>query len=253
MKNVQTEPEPFGVSFSKYKSFFLLLLLVYAALSFAHRSTAEEKNEVAEIIRAYGGKDALSRVSALTAEGKITTFMPEDKGTYFLYLKRSGKLLVDIKYTKRTEKRILNGDKGYSGTDEKVAEVTGPSYNAMVYQYDQLDLPYGLLDSAFGVRYVKKDRLRERTVDVLGLIDRSGNEMDIAVDSETHFIVKTSGSFMMGGEKAVLSSEFRDFRKVGGIELPFTLVNYADGFKISETRITKYTVNPDIGDSVFSP
>ncbi len=58
---------------------------------------------------------------------------------------------------------------------------------------------------------------------------------------------------MMGGEKAVLSSEFGDFRKTGGIMLPFTIVNYADGSKISETRITTYTVNPDMADSVFSP
>lgn len=49
-----------------------------------------------------------------------------------------------------------------------------------------------------------------------------------------------------------MSAEFGDFKKVGRIALPFTIVNYADGSKISETRIIKYTINPDISDSAFS-
>ena len=252
MKDIQPDSKPAGMVFSKFKPFFLSCLLLFAA-SFAYCSSTSEKTVVAKIVQVYGGKDALARVSSLTAEGNITTFMPKDEGTYFLMMKRNRKLLVDIKYTKRTEKRILNGDKGYNGTDEKVALAEGPAYKAMVYQYDQLDLPYGLLDGTFKVRDVQKDRLRGRSVDVLKLTDRSGNEVDIAVDNATHYIVKTSGYFVMGGEKAVLSSELSDFRKAGGVVFPFTIVNYADGFKISVTRIIKYTINPDIGDLVFSP
>ncbi len=252
MKNAQPASTPFGTTFSKIKP-FLLFLIVFASLSHAHCSSAEEKTVVEKIIQAYGGRDALSRVSALAAEGKITTFMPNDHGTYFLYLKRSGKLLVDIKYTKRMEKRILNRDKGYSGTDKEVSEVTGPAYNAMVYQYDQIDLPYGLTDGAFRVTYLRKDSFRGRPVDVLKLTDKAGNEMEAVVDSENYHIVKTDSLFSMGREKALLSAEFEDFRKVDGVLLPFAIINYADGFKISETRIIKYTINPDIRDTVFSP
>ncbi len=253
MKNVQPEPGPIRTAFSKSKPFFLLLLSVCAALSLAHSSPAEEKIAVAEIVRAYGGREALSRVTSLRAEGEISAFMPEDRGPYVYVLKRSRKLLVDIRYSKGSEKRILDGDKGYSGTNQEVSSVSGAAYRAMVYQYDQLDLPYGLLDGALKVASAKKGRFRGRAVVVLKLRDRSGNEIEAAVDDKTHLIVKTSGSIAVGGAKAVLSSEFSDFRKTGGIVLPFTIVNYADGFKISETKIARYTVNPDITDSVFSP
>jgi hypothetical protein len=253
MKNVQPYSKPFGTTFPRSKPFLLLLLLVSEALFFAHCSLTVEKAEVAKIIQAYGGKETLTRVSSLAAEGKITTFMPKDGGTYSYYLKRNRHLLVDIKYTKRTEKRILNGNLGYSGTDEEAAEVTGSTYDAMVYQYNQLDLPYGLLDSAFRVTYLRKDSFHSRPVVVLKLTDRAGNEMEAAVDSENYHIVKTIGFFGMGREKAGLSTEFSDFRMVDGVLLPFTIVNYADGFKISKTKISKYTINLNISDAAFSP
>jgi len=88
---------------------------------------------------------------------------------------------------------------------------------------------------------------------VLKLTDKRGNEMETAVDSENYHIVKTTGFFGMGQKKAGLSAEFSDFRIVNGVLLPFVIVNYADSFMISETRLSKYTINPDIGDSVFSP
>jgi hypothetical protein len=253
MKDIQPDFKPACMVSSKFKPFFILSCLLLFAASFAYCSSISEKTIVAKIVQAYGGKDALARVSALTAEGKITTFMPKDEGTYFLTMKRNRKLLVDIKYTKRTEKRILNGNRGYSGSDKEVTEVTGSPYEAMVYQYNQLDLPSGLLDGTFRISYLRKDNFHGRSVYVMKLTDRSGNEVDITVDNATHYIVKTSGFFVMGGEKAVLSSELSDFRKAGGVVFPFTIVNYADGFKISETWITKYTVNPDIGDAAFSP
>ncbi len=252
MNNVQTS-KPVSTTFSKIKPFFLLLLSIFAALSFAHCSPSGEKAVVARIIHAYGGKEALSRVSSLSAKGEITTFMPNNEGTYLLTMKRNRKLLVDIKYVKRTEKRILNGNRGYSGTDEEVAEVKGSAYDAMIYQYNQMDLPYGLADETFRIKYLRKDSLHGRSVDVLKLTDKAGNEMEAVVDSENYYIVKTTGIFGAGREKASLNAEFGDFRKVEGIMLPFSIVNYADGFKIGETRITGYTINPDISDSVFSP
>ncbi len=253
MKDIQPDSKPAGMAFLKFKPFFLLSCALLFAACFTKCFPTGEKTVIAKIIQAYGGKDALARVSSLTAEGKITTFMPKDEGTYFLTMKRNRKLLVNIKYTKRTEKRILNGSRGYSGTDKEVTEVTGSAYDAMVYQYNQMDLPYGLLDGTFRAKYLRKDNFHGRPADILKVTDRAGNEMEAVVDSENYHIVKTTGTFGTGQEKAGLSAEFEDFRKVDGILFPFIIVNYADGFKISVTRIIKYTINPDIGDLVFSP
>jgi hypothetical protein len=253
MKNVQPEFKLVCTAFEKCRLFPLLLLLASVPLCPLHCSPAGEEAEVRKIIQAYGGKDALERVSSLAAEGKIITFMPKDGGTYFYYLNRKRQLLVDIKYTKRTEKRILNGDRGYRGTDKETAEVTGSAYDAMVYQYNQLDLPYGLMDNSFRIAHLRKDIFHGRPVVVLKLTDKKGNEMETAVDSENYHIVKTTGFFGMGQKKAGLSAEFSDFRTVNGVLLPFMIVNYADGFMISETKLSKYTINPDISDPVFSP
>lgn len=253
MDSVHYGSGAFRKAISRCWPFSMLLLFATAVVVSAAPSFAADGNLVEKIIQAYGGREALSDVAALRAEGTIETFMPEDHGSYVYLLKRDGRLLVDIRYTNRSEKRILDGNKGYRGTDEEVEAVSGPAFLAMIYQYDQLDLPYGLLGNTFRVSYVKKDLLRGRDVDIMMLTDRSGNEIEIAVDRETHFIVKTSATFTMGEGKAVLSSEFTDFRKIGGIVFPFTIVNYADQFKISNTTIAKYTVNPEIDAAAFSP
>jgi outer membrane lipoprotein-sorting protein len=213
----------------------------------------QEKALIAQIIDAYGGKKKLSEVVSISAEGRITKRFPEDKGTYYRYMKRPGKLLVDIKYSESSEKRILNGNHGYRGTNGKVEAVKGPPYDAMVYQYDQLDLPFGFLDRSLSVAALHKDKLNGADVDVLELKDREGYEIEIYVGARDHLVLKATGYFKIGRNETSLSAEFSDFRKVDGILLPFRITNYARDFKISETEITKYMINPDIPGSVFNP
>ena len=77
--------------------------------------------------------------------------------------------------------------------------------------------------------------------------------MDIYVDAQNSLIVKVTAYFTEGNKKIDLSSEFSDFKKVGGSVFPFTITNYAGGMKIAQTVIEKYSLNPDISDSFFAP
>jgi hypothetical protein len=123
----------------------------------------------------------------------------------------------------------------------------------MVYQYNELNLPYGLLDDMFMVRSLRKDTVNADAVNVLRLADRSGNQMDVFVHEENYRIVKCEGRFVVGAESTSLSAEFGDFRAVDGVLLPFMIVNYAGGRKISITTIDRYQINPTIDDSLFLP
>ena len=231
------------------KAFLILLFLI----SLCHADDIEnrEKTIVSGIINAYGGKEQLSKVVSILAEGRIKNLFDKDEGTYFRYMKRDKKLIVDIKYSRSEEKRILIGDKGYSGTGGKVSEVKGAPYDAMVYQYNQLDLPYGLIDNTFKVTYLRKDRLGGVDTDVLKLVDKSGHNIDVYVGAKDFLILKVVGTFGMGDSTMSLAAEFSDYRKLDGILLPFKITNYADTTKISETEITKYAINPPIDESAY--
>jgi hypothetical protein len=232
---------------------YMLLLAISILISATPAIMQESDRVVEKVIEAYGGRERLAKVKSIAAEGKIMALVRGDEGTYRRALRRDGNLFVDIVYSRSSERRILHDSKGYRGTGGKVEEVSGPRYQAMVYQYNELNLPYGLLDDMFTVRSLRKATVNGDAVNVLRLADRTGNQMDVFVHEENYRIVRCEGRFVVGAESTSLSAEFGDFKTIDGVLLPFRIVNYAGGKKISITTIRGYQINPAIGDSLFLP
>ena len=233
---------------------FVVALLSAAAFIAPGAGYAADAGMLAEkVIEAYGGKGRLSTVSAISAEGRITAFVRGDEGTYRRTLRRDGSLFVDIVYGRSSERRVLQNNKGYRGTGGKVEQVSGPRLQAMVYQYNELDLPYGLLDGSCSATELRGDTVNGDAVRVLRCTDRAGNRMEVFVNAENYRIVKCEGIFSVGTETTSLSAEFGDFRTVDGVLLPFRIVNYAGGRKISVTTIDRYLINPSVDDALFRP
>nr|MDA8162857.1 hypothetical protein [Desulfobacteraceae bacterium] len=207
----------------------------------------------AEIISAYGGKSAVENVRSVYMKGKIRAFAFDDKGTYVYYLKRRRKLRVDIKYTRSTEERILGGNKGYESSGAGFYSASGDRYLAIVYQYEQLDLPYGLLNDTYRITYEGRADVNGIKAQVLRLSSTGGLPVKIYVDAKNFFIIKTSCNFRMGTGMVTLSSEFSDFRRVQGIVFPYMMTNFAAGQKIAEIAVEGYEINADIEDSIFQP
>lgn len=229
----------------------LLLLLMLPLTSCVHRALTPEQSTVRKVIAAYGGRNALIRVQAMSAEGTITRFTSKDEGTYTRFMRRDGNLFVSIAYPNSLEVRLLNGPQGYRGAPGQLKAVSGDLYLAMVYQYNQLDLPFGFLDNALKpTAFLKSDRPGEE--DTIRCEDRAGNALEVTVRRSDFRIVKTTGYFQVNSASTSLSAEFDDFRKVEGVLLPFKIVNYAGGTKISETQITRYKINPYISGSTFN-
>ena len=235
------------------RNLFLFVASLTIVISAAPVTAQEGKMVIDKVIAAYGGRERLSKVKAIAAEGRITAIMRNDEGAYRRTLRRDGNLFVDIVYSRSSERRILHKDKGYRGTGGKMEEVSGPRLLAMVYQYNELNLPYGLLDDTFKVISLRKDAVNGETVQVLRLADRTGNQMDVSVNAGNYRIMKCEGFFVMGTESTSLSAEFDNFKTVDGVLLPFKVINYAGGMKISVTSIDHYQINPAIDDALFMP
>jgi hypothetical protein len=234
--------------------FFLGSLMTSGVWGAETGKTEKVKYLVDKIIYAYGGKEAIEHVKSLFIKGKISALMPFGEGTYIVYFKIPRKLRVHIAYRDYTEERILNDHKGYEGTNtHPVPEVTGFRYLAIAYQYKAQDIPYGLLHNAYRLSYEGEGSVNGVTVEVMGLDDEEGPPMKIYIDRENSRIVKISGFFSIEGSKTNLSSEFADFRKVGRMEFPFKLTNYAGGQKVAETLVEEYKIDMNIDNSVFEP
>ena len=235
----------------KNRSIYIMLFMLL--FSCVHHPLNNGASVTEKILEAYGGRERLSKVNSVAAEGHITALMRGDEGVYRRTFRRDGRLFVDIRYARSNEKRILNGNKGFRSTEGQYEEVYGSRYLAMVYQYNELNMPYGFLDNSFTVKELQRETLNNSDSLVILCTDRSGNEMKVFVNVESHLIVKTLATFDMGSMTTSLGAEFSDFRSVDGILFPFRIVNYAGGRKISETLINQYVVNPPTDDSLFTP
>jgi outer membrane lipoprotein-sorting protein len=242
--------------------FVLIVLLVMwasAGVSLAADTPAGAPHDVqslvTKIIAAYGGKETIEGIKSVYADGDIEAFMRGDRGTYQVSFKRPRKLRVETRYERSSETRILDGDSGYRAMDGlPLSEAKGGSLLAMVYQYKHFDLPCGLLEGSYSITNKGKEQLNGKTVEVLHLTDSEGPPMDICVDTRTFYIVKVTGYFEMGGGRSTaLSAEFSDFRKVGETVFPFRITNYAGGYRIAQTVMKIYKINPQIPDSLFTP
>lgn len=231
----------------------LLGVLLFPLVSCSLHASPQAGDLRDKIFDAYGGRERLSQISSIAAEGSITALVRGDHGVYRRALRRDGKLFVDILYARSRETRILNGGRVFRGVDGKMEEVSGPGYLAMVYQYNELSMPFALLDDSFAVRELGRESPAHATVRVLRCTDRAGNSMDVFVNEATYRIVKTLGSFSMGEGSTNLSAEFSDFRFFEGVLVPFRIVNYAGGTRISETIIDGYLFNALISDEMFDP
>jgi hypothetical protein len=241
-------------AFFKILPLFLFILLPFF-ISQGNAANTGDKEQlfIAKIVNAYGGKAQIAKVKGISAEGRIKTFFSHDKGSYYRYMQPDRKLYVHIRYAKSAEKRILNGMNGYRGTGGRIEKVLGPPYDAMVYQYNQLDLPFGLIDGSFKILDHRNGDLSGVSMDILKLADRYGYEIEVFVSSRNYHILKVIGYFTVGSNKSSLGAEFMDYKKVKGILLPYKIINYAMDSKISETEITQYTINPKINDTIFNP
>ncbi len=217
------------------------------------RSAENVESLTADIIKAYGGRKDIENVRSVYMKGEIKALAFDDRGTYEYYFKRGGKLRVNIRYSRSTEERILNGNKGYESSGTGFSAVSDMQYLGIVYQYRQIDLPYALLKDTYRISYEGRTEVNGREAYVLGLSASEGPQLKIYVDTRSFFILRVSGFFPMDGGSMTLSAAFSDFRKVQGIALPYKITNFAGKEEIAETVVEKYEINGAIADSVFQP
>jgi len=240
------------VYFSFLSLLFSILFPLFVSQGDAESTAEQEQLFIANMVKAYGGKEQLAKVRGISAEGLITS-STDGKGSYYRYMQPDGKLYVHIRYSDSSEKRILNGTNGYRGFDGRIRKVIGAPYDAMVYQYNQLDLPFGLMNGTFRILEHRQDKLNGVNVEVLKLADKHGYEIEVYISARNYHILKVVGYFTIGQKKASLGVEFMDYRKVKGILLAHKAINYAMDSRISETQIAQYTINPKIDTSIFNP
>ncbi len=167
--------DPMQLLYRKVRYILFLVVLSGALLNGCRQPLAPADKWRAKILEAHGGAAALEQVSTIVFSGTIAT--REDKGTVVLILSRPQKLRATMSYSNRHEDRILLGSRGWRNSGAGFEEAAGYSLDALIFQYNHLYLPMGLLGGNYGISYAEK-KIDGKIFPVLQLTGANGPPME---------------------------------------------------------------------------
>jgi outer membrane lipoprotein-sorting protein len=232
----------------------LLLLIAPVTASAADEKENPADAIVAAVLKAYGGAEAVGRITTVTARGCIVDFFSDTEGGYARYFERPGKLRIEIMPDRGGEVRILKDGHGWQSGNGGLAKARPLTRQSMVYQYSYLDLPMGFIDHSYPVTYEGKRHLGNQETHLLQVSLKDAPPLRVFVDARSFLIVRVAADFSMGVMGASeLATEYQEFRPEGGVLFPHRLENFAGDMKISEITLNVILTNPKIPAALFSP
>ncbi len=205
---------------------------------------------VEQVLTAYGGRENLGKIHAWRAEGPLTAVQREQQGETVRWFERPDRLRIEIRYPDRGEVRIVRGDRGWAGSDDRHLEpVEGAFLQSMELQTARLDLPLRLAEHESSLVVVKPD---EDGRTVVRLAMDGGLALDYHIDPGSHRIERMVMS-MPGPPPMSFEADLSEFRFVDGVLFPYREDTRAGDTKTAVTRYKKLELNPDIPEVLFAP
>ncbi len=227
-------------------------VLLGIAAAAATGSAAAPAFSTEAVVEAYGGEQALERFRAFRTDAEVIARVRGDKGRVRRDLAVPGRLRVEIAYPGATEVRILDGDLGWRGDASGVRAVEGPPRTAMVYQFLRSAVPWVFVE--YAGQFVDRGTRSEAgaTFRAVGLPWSPELDLTYWIHEETRRVVRVEGVLRMGNATSAFATVYGDFRRVGGLLVPFSEENYASGRHTGTTQVLSVSFDPpDLGP--FSP
>jgi hypothetical protein len=228
---------------------------LYAAEADKQAASSITTDEIlTKVIDAYGGKEALAKVVTTYTRAYSRLYNTDNDGWVTRYVRHPLMLRVDFGYHSMPDTRILNNRKGWMhvGTVAR-KDADKPVYEALVFQYNYMRLPFELAGMGKNVVYKGKEKVGRAPVDVLLVKGMNGMDLTLYIDETTHLVAKASGFVGAGAGKREVSVELLDYKVVDNIKVPFKMINSVGSIKVSETLVNKVVFNQEMADSLFQP
>ena len=231
-----------------FLSLFLLSLVVTPGLS------QEASDVLAKMIDAQGGKKNLEKVKDMTMTGNIELVSMGMSGSLTLYSKEPNKLRMDIEIMGMVITQAYDGEIAWwtspqTGASEELSGEQADDFKRQAMGNDSLLNP-----AKYGITYTLKGK---ETVDgvecfVLEQTYSDGHTVSLYIDSKTYLLYKTKATTMgQMGVEVEAESFPTDYKKIGGMMIPYSIRVVHDGEEAVTMNFTELTVNTGIEDSMF--
>ncbi len=196
---------------------------------------------VDSVVRVYGGPRAAAKMRACRVEAEVRALLRGAVGRVRREFLAPDRLRVEIAYPGATEVRILNGERGWRGDAGRLRRVSGLPLLAMRYQLLRSALPWVLVAH----RELLEDRGSRRRggqdYRLVGLPWSMDLDVTYWVNTVSRRVERGEAVLRAGPARTVFATEYRDFRRVKGVLVPFTEESYASGRHTGTTRILSVT------------
>ncbi len=219
-------------------------------LAFPFGAFADVQKLVDEIIEAYGGANAWSKVTAFHQQGRTYSERLGRFGKTERSYQHPNRMRVDIDYGgDETELRQLDGEEAWSH-----GKKTLPAYaDAVRMQAYRISLPLLLID--------QKDKAQELgsrqdgPVTLRGLMFDFGNgrQLILDVNDKTKRVAGSWAFIEIEGNRSEFATLYDDYRMVDGKLVAFKETHYAMGGPIGYTELKEINFAPEFPANTFKP
>lgn len=230
-----------GLSILKAATALCVVLIAPAAA----RPAEDVAGLVAAVVEAYGGAEAVAKLEASRVEGEVEAHMRGAKGKMRRDFAAPERLRVTIAYPETTEIRILDGDRGWRGSPERVSPVQGLPHTSMVYQLLRSSVPWSLVQHRERLERSGGQTDGEARLVVLTLPWSPALKVEFFVDEASHRVVRVEGTLAMGPTTMAFATRYADFRVVEGLLVPHVEESFAGGRHTATTRLTAVRLGAD--------
>jgi outer membrane lipoprotein-sorting protein len=227
--------------------------------NYLQESEAKAKEILSKAIQALGG-EAYLKLQDVHRTGRFYQFRKDDlqgTGHFQAYEKFPSKSRFEL--GKKGEIININdGDKGWK-IEYKVVKDQSPEEieNFKIGLKHNLDytLKYRLDEPGMRLRYLGKTRNNLDELEGVQLIDKDNDRMKIFVSASTFLPARMEFRSPAFGKRGPTDDErqYYNYHTVEGVQVPFSTVRFANGFKASEFQVESVKVNAALPDAFFTP
>ena len=228
-----------------------------AALTAPDPTSAKARQLLDQMIAALGG-DAWLNYKTLQQQGRSYSFFhgkPTEAGTIFWRFYE----YPDKERRELTKQRdviyIYNGEKGYEKTFKGTAADDGKTVQEVIRRRRhslEVVLREWLKDPTTGLFYDGQSVADQQLVDVVTLLNKDNDQLSIGIDIHTHLPINQRYSWR-DPDKYKVEDEtiYGNYRKVQGIETPYTITNLRDGEMSGQSFLSHAEYNATFAPGFF--
>ena len=237
------------------KKYFLtgVLIILLTGLTSGVLLSQTTQDILDKMIDAQGGREALEKIKDTTTHATMEIIPMGMTGTVTMYQKEPNKMRMDTEMMGMMMTQAFDGQTAWVDNPQtgvqKVSDKMAAALERQALGNDSFLHP-----DKYGITYEYKGKVKEDDKDchVLEITYQDGHKTTIFLDASTYLPYKIKGTGLnQAGVEVDVENILSDYKKVGEIMIPFSILVKQDGTEAVRITIIEIEHNTGLEDSLF--